>query len=166
MTIDATALSFGDSLTFNGAAETDGHFIIDSGDGEDTITSGQLADTITGGGGEDTFVYASGAASSSTWHDTVTDFAAGDDVFYLGNTVSNVFAAAGAVSAASIDSDLAALNAMNIGGATVVTVTGGDLNGHTLLMVDGDGNATYDAGTDYVFDITNYTGTITAGDFI
>lgn len=166
MTIDATALSFGDSLVFNGAAETDGHFVIVCGDGEDTIASGQLADTITGGGGEDTFVYASGAASSSTWHDTITDFDADSDVFDLGNGVSAIYTASGTVDAADIDSDLAGFDAMHIGGATVVTVTGGDLNGHTLLMVDGDGNALYNAGSDYVFDITGYAGTVTADRFI
>ncbi|HWA92602.1 MAG TPA: hypothetical protein VG889_21400 [Rhizomicrobium sp.] len=166
MTVDATALLAGDSLIFDGTAESDGHFVITCGDGEDTIRSGGLADTITGGGGEDTFRYASGSASSSTWHDTITDYDADSDVFHLGNAVSAVYAASGAVSAASIDSDLAGLGAMHAGGATVITVTGGDLNGHTLLMVDGDGNATYDAGADYLFDITSYTGTIAAGDFI
>ncbi|MBV9992843.1 MAG: calcium-binding protein [Alphaproteobacteria bacterium] len=166
MTIDASTQVPGDSLIFDGSAESDGHFIIIAGDGEDTFISGQLADTITGGGGEDTFRYASGAMSSSIWHDTITDYTAGTDVFYLGNSVTGVFAASGAVSAASFDGDVAALAAMHVAGATVITVTGGDLNGHTLLMIDGDGNATYDAGTDYIFDITNYTGTITTGDFI
>jgi hypothetical protein len=55
---------------------------------------------------------------------------------------------------------------MHVGGATEITVTGGTLDGHIFLIVDGDGNATYDAGSDYVIDITGHTGTIAAADFI
>jgi hypothetical protein len=51
-------------------------------------------------------------------------------------------------------------------GAAVLTVTGGTLAGHTFLVVDGNGDDVYTAGQDYVFDITNYTGTITTNDFI
>ena len=54
---------------------------------------------------------------------------------------------------------------MHVGGATELTVTGGTLAGHIFLVVDGDGNATYDAGNDYVIDVTGHTGTIAPGDF-
>ncbi len=94
----------------------------------------------------DRFFYANGAVSSSTWHDTITDFTAGTDKLDLSNGVSAIFTAGGTVNAASLDGDLAGLNAMHAGGATVITVTSGDLAGHTFLMVDGDGNALYNAG--------------------
>jgi hypothetical protein len=45
-------------------------------------------------------------------------------------------------------------------------VTGGTLAGHIILIVDGDGSAQYNAGSDYVIDITGHTGTLTTGDFI
>lgn len=165
MTVDGSALG-ADDLHFEGSAETDGHFILKGGTSDDEFHSGLLADTITSGGGSDTFYYAGGAESSSTWHDTITDLAAGTDFFEIdGSSILAVYAVSGSVSAASFDSDLAALAAMHFRGATVIAVTGGDLAGHTLLMADADGNATYDAGSDYVFDITGYTGTITTADF-
>jgi hypothetical protein len=100
-------------------------------------------------------------------YDSVTEFAAGTDRFDFTTTVTGVYAASGALdSGANFDSELAGLDAMHAGGATVITVTEGTLAGHTFLMVDGDGNAVYDAGSDYVIDITGYTGTIAAGDFV
>src|SRR5262249_44355754 len=64
LTIDATALGSSDTLNFNGAAETDGNFTINTGDGtynltggagNDTINFGILTenDTINGGSGDD-----------------------------------------------------------------------------------------------------------------
>src|SRR5262249_2365945 len=103
---------------------------------------------------------------SGTTHDTITDFAAGTDKFDLASTVTGVFAVSGSVDTASFNSDLAGLGAIQFEGATVVTVTGGDLSGHTLLVVDGNREDVYTAGQDYVFDITGYTGTITTSDFI
>ncbi|HEY2069816.1 MAG TPA: calcium-binding protein [Rhizomicrobium sp.] len=64
MTVDASALGAGDALTFNGSAETDGHFDFIAGAGGDTITGGNAGDTFdmrqasgadhfTGGAGDD-----------------------------------------------------------------------------------------------------------------
>ena len=33
------------------------------------------------------------------------------------------------------------------------TATGGDMNGRTFLVIDADGNAGYQAGSDYVIEI-------------
>jgi Ca2+-binding RTX toxin-like protein len=66
LTVDASALAAANSLTFNGAAETNGHFVFTGGAGNDTLTSGTLgasfdltkggSDTATGGaGGASTF---------------------------------------------------------------------------------------------------------------
>ena len=44
---------------------------------------------------------------------------------------------------------------------------GGTLDGHLFLIVDADGNHAYTpGGTDYVIDVTGYTGTLTVSNFI
>jgi Ca2+-binding RTX toxin-like protein len=176
LTVDATAVVGPHSISFNGSAETDGSFGLKGGSGDDTLTGGGQADnflggfgadTLAGGGGADVFFYGPAIQSTSTLHDTITGFAAGTDKIDLIVGVAQVYSASGSLdSGANFDSQLAALNAMHIGGATEITVTGGTLNGHIILIVDGDGNAQYNAGTDYVIDITGHTGTITTGDFI
>ncbi|HTT98228.1 MAG TPA: calcium-binding protein [Rhizomicrobium sp.] len=174
LTVDGSALTASHSLTFDGSLETDGKFAITGGAGNDTlkggagadtITGGMGADTLTGGGGEDVFVYTAASQSSSTTYDTVKDFAAGTDAFNLTSTVLHIASISGTVDEASFDANLQALGASHLQTATILTVTGGDLSGHTFLVVDGDGNNTYTAGQDYVIDITGYTGTITTGDF-
>jgi len=42
---------------------------------------------------------------------------------------------------------------------------GGTLSGHNFLIINGNDNGSYDAGLDYVIDITGFTGTISAGLF-
>jgi hypothetical protein len=164
LTVDASAAA---SLTFSGADDTSTAFTIAGSANADHIIGGNKGDTITGGGGADVFAYTSAVQSTSTHYDTVTDFAAGTDKFDFTTAVTQVFSAAGALdSGANFDSELAALNIMHIGGATELTVNGGTLNGHTFLIVDGDGNAQYNSGSDYVIDITGHTGSITTGDFI
>ena len=158
-------------LTFNGGAETNGQFTITGGAGADTITGGALGDTFTGGGGADTYLYTAAGQSTSTHYDTITDFAAGTDKIDLPFTVAGFAGTENhSVSVASFDQDLLAAG----GGddnlhpfyARIVHASGGDLIGHDFLVVDANGNAQYDAGTDYVIDITGHTGTVTAGDFI
>jgi Ca2+-binding RTX toxin-like protein len=167
MTVDAGALTGTDTLTFDGSAETNGKFILIGGGGDDHIVGGKLGDSMTGGGGADIFAYTSAAQSTGAAYDTITDFAAGTDTFDLTSTVTQVYSASGALDGGThFNSELAALNLMHAGGATELTVTGGTLAGHVFLVVDGDGNARYDAGHDYVIDVTGHTGTLTTGDFI
>jgi Ca2+-binding RTX toxin-like protein len=103
--VDASALGANDTLTFNGAAETDGTFTITGGAGADVLTGGAKGDTfnlgaggvdtVTGNGGDDTVVVTSalpGAAriDGGIGNDTVKfsgDFAAG---LILSNTIVNV----------------------------------------------------------------------------
>ncbi|HEX4296124.1 MAG TPA: calcium-binding protein [Rhizomicrobium sp.] len=176
MGVSGSILGAANFLHFDGSAETDGHFQLIGGAGSDVLIGGAQsdiltgnggADTLTGGGGADTFTYMSAGESTSTTYDTITDFASGSDSFDLPVSVSQVYAASGSLdSGANFDGELAGLDIVHVHGATVLTVTGGTLNGHVFLVVDGDGNATYDAGSDYVFDITGHTGTIATGDFI
>jgi VCBS repeat-containing protein len=89
MVINANMLRAGETLAFNGAAETDGAFTIYGGAGNDQIIGGGGndlifggggADALTGGGGSDTFVYLSTAQSTSVLFDTIADFALGDRI--------------------------------------------------------------------------------------
>jgi Ca2+-binding RTX toxin-like protein len=165
---------------FDGSAETDGHFVVLSGSGNDTLTGGALGDTfrggmgadlITGNGSGDTFVYGSIAESSGAGaYDTIVGFDAKSDRFSLAgdHSVLSVTTVLGPIDAANFDSDLHNITNGHVTahGALIVTASDGDLIGHTFLVVDGNGDGAYEAGQDYVFDITGYTGTITTSDFI
>ncbi len=104
MTIQGKRLLAGESLHFDGSAETDGAFKVYSGAGDDVIAGGAKADTvvagagddrITGGGGadnlfgnegHDTFVYLDASDSTVAARDHILDYEAGDaiDVSALG----------------------------------------------------------------------------------
>ncbi len=63
LTLDATALGSANEATFDGSAETDGHFVLHGGAGDDFLTGGDRSDTffeheggndtVGGGGGSD-----------------------------------------------------------------------------------------------------------------
>ncbi|OQW42313.1 MAG: calcium-binding protein [Proteobacteria bacterium SG_bin4] len=89
-------------LTFNGAAETDGHFKITGGSGNDTITGGSGNDILTGGSGTDSITAGTGsdtlsgelgndtftlaAVSGLTQADVIDGGAGSDTVALTGNT--------------------------------------------------------------------------------
>jgi Ca2+-binding RTX toxin-like protein len=95
LTVDGSALGATDRLTFNGSAETDGHFAFQGGAGIDVLTGGALSDTfalgeggndiVSGGGGDDVFTMGAGLTSADkidggTGNDTVSlsgDYSAG-----------------------------------------------------------------------------------------
>ena len=89
LTVDAQTLRSGESLTFNGSAETNGSFALYGGAGMDRITGGSGndlifggggSDTLTGGAGDDLFVYASLAHSPAVGRDRIIGFAPGDRI--------------------------------------------------------------------------------------
>jgi Ca2+-binding RTX toxin-like protein len=90
LNVNAGSLGAGDTLTFDGSAETDGHFSITGGAGNDTVTGGALADTfnlsaggtdtVHGGGGNDTITVGSSFSAAST-----IDGGAGSDTVNLVN---------------------------------------------------------------------------------
>ncbi|MCA2642205.1 MULTISPECIES: hemolysin [unclassified Microcystis] len=104
LTVDASSFTT-KTLTFNGAAETNGSFKITGGAGVDVLTGGAKNDTLTGGGGldiltggggNDQFVLNKAATGNGV---TITDFTAvanNNDVFALSNAA---FAGAPAVGA-------------------------------------------------------------------
>jgi Ca2+-binding RTX toxin-like protein len=166
------------TFTFDGSAETDGSFSITGGSLDDTLTGGANgdsfigglgADTLTGGGGADTFNYAAGNNSNTGTLDKITDFTAGTDKFQTSFTTTFLGEFTSAAATGTLDGDLAAAFAANAGAAHsgfVFDFNGADFNGHSYLVVDSNGNGTYDAGTDLVVEITGHTGTVTSGDFI
>lgn len=100
LTINGSLLGSVHSLTFTGAAETDGKFVLIGGAGSDSLIGGAGDDVITGGAGIDTL---GGGAGNDTFifhvndgFDTVTDFVAGDssgDVIDLAGYAIDSFAA-------------------------------------------------------------------------
>jgi RTX calcium-binding nonapeptide repeat (4 copies) len=123
-------------LTFNGSAETDGHFSFFNSGGIDTLTGGALSDTfnmlmpdsytVTGGGGADLFEainpnnhhvveafdYNAVSDSTSANYDTITGANFVNTVFHtsgIGGATTGVDTAVttGSLSTATFDSDLA-----------------------------------------------------------
>jgi Ca2+-binding RTX toxin-like protein len=163
LTVVATALGARHKVDFDGSAEKDGSFVFHGGEGSDRFTGGAGADVIyglgggdrlTGGGGADRFVYTRASESSGRNHDTLADFNFAQDKIDLPVSVSGIAAAVskGSLSAASFDADLAkALSGLGAGQAGLFTADKGDLAGKTFLVVDGNGQAGYQSGADYVF---------------
>ena len=92
--VDASQLLGSNTLIFNGAAESDGHFHFIGGAGDDTLTGGAQHDvfdlnnhgndTATGGGGNDTFKM----GNSLTAADTLNGGDGNDTVTLNGNYIS------------------------------------------------------------------------------
>jgi hypothetical protein len=174
---------------FSGHDERDGSFRITGGSGYGEIYGGARNDiivmnshnnnyTVAGGGGadrillnsgQDTLLYVSGDSTGVAGYDRVHDFNADEDRFWT-SEVSGVAADAvfATVDKATFDADLNAASSDEIGanGAWVVQASGGDLSGHVYLCVDLNGDAAYTGGTDYVIEITGYSGTLDGADFI
>ncbi|WP_394753884.1 beta strand repeat-containing protein [Crenothrix sp.] len=174
----------GDNIIIGGA----GNDAISAGAGDDTITGGAGKDTITTGVGADTISFATGVADTVATATSVAgidvysllDFAT--DKISLSVTVASVVAAAAgsnAISEATFITDMnTALTKGAIGTgfkvasaditAAIVTATtggGGVTAGDEFLAVDLDSSGTFTA-TDFVIEITGFTGTLAIGSFI
>ena len=168
LTVDGSALYAPNTMIFNGSRETDGMFVLKGGAGNDVLVGGAGsdsltgaggADTLTGGGGADVFVYHNISDSTGSAYDTIKGFDAASDSFNLNVRVNAVGAAvtSGALSTASFDSDLAAdigSHQLRAHQAVLFTPNSGNLSGHLFLIVDANGVAGYQAGHDYVIEIT------------
>lgn len=173
--VDGGALTGVRSISFNGAAETNGAFDFTGGAYRDTFVGGAGADTFNGGGqkdvmtggaGADTFIFDSSLDSLFSYRDQITDFNTAADTFQLDVGVSGVDATV--TGSASTSADLASLVSGHLGAshAILVNVTGGTLSGHTFLLVDDNGVAGYQSSVDYVIDVTGMSGSLTTADFI
>ena len=190
LTINGSALGAGDHFNFDGSAESDGSFtilggagddtltggagkdVILAGDGTNTITGGGEQDILTGGSGPDTFVYNNVSDSTSTTHDIVKGFDASADFFDVSVAVTGVDAtvASGTLGSAHFDANLAAaIGAGQLAAdhAVLFTPTAGAFAGHTILVVDVNGVAGYQAGQDLVIDLQNAVNlSLTTSNFI
>jgi Ca2+-binding RTX toxin-like protein len=167
--IDGAGLGVLDTVTFNGAAETDGFFALIGGDGGDTLTGGAKADTLTGGlggdlltGGDaaDTYIYVDAEESTSKGYDTVDGFDGNKDLFDVGTVplARDADVNAGTLSRATFDADLEAVldgTALGNGNFVIFKPNAGGLAGLTFLVIDQNGSAGYQAGEDLVIELTN-----------
>lgn len=89
LTINAGRLQSGESVAFDGSAETDGSLRFFGGAGDDSFTGGAQndfiygglgADTLRGGGGSDRFVYRSTSESTASAMDKILGFHSGDKI--------------------------------------------------------------------------------------
>ena len=163
LTIYGSALSASYALTFNGAAETDGHFVIIGGKGGDKLTGGALSDT---------FVYTKAAQSTGAHYDTITGFNFSKDIFDIPGGVGtitgiNTKVTSGSLSTASFDTDLAAAMSGHLSAhhAVLFKPNAGTLSGKTFLVVDLNGTAGYQSGHDLVILMISSSGTLAAGCF-
>ena len=174
-----------DSDTLIGGAQFD-HLLGRSGDdtltgngGADRLRGGLGGDTMDGGAGADIFVYAAQggdepyavAALESTGlsHDTIVGFNFAEDKIDLPGSVTSLAKVnAGALNDASFDADLAsAVDAsLAANGAVLFTASSGGHSGETFLVVDADGNGSYQANLDFVIYLQSPVGTApTSPDF-
>jgi Ca2+-binding RTX toxin-like protein len=177
----ANSIAASNTVSINGSHLTQGNVYLQGGAGNDTLIGStgndgfegrQGADTMTGGTGNDKFYFNGAGDSTSVNFDRITDFNAATDRFQM-NLPSTVAAidptvTSAAINAAHFDTQLAhavGASQLHVGDAVLVTPTVGYLTGHTLLVVDANGVAGYQASADYVIDVTGITGTLTTGDF-
>ncbi len=177
--VDGHTLAATDTLTFNGVKETNGtstlrggagNDLLTGGAGNDTITGGVGADHLKGGLGADTFVYNRVQESTSTNHDLILDFDASADKIALWFTIAGVSTAisGGALSTATFNTDLAAaVSTLASHHAVLFTASSGTLSGHTILVVDVNGQVGYQAGADLAIDLNHpaHIGSFGIGDF-
>jgi Ca2+-binding RTX toxin-like protein len=173
--VDGLALSAGNFLHFNGAAETNGHFDFLGGDAKDIFIGGALGDTftggvsgdlLTGGAGADTFAYHETSDSKFSLRDHITDFNAAADHLQFDFAVAAVDAPVSGSASTAADLSALASGHMGVGEAILVTVTGGALAGSKLLLVDANGTAGFQGAGDFCIDVTGMTGTLDVGDFV
>jgi Ca2+-binding RTX toxin-like protein len=180
LTVDARTLGAGHDLTFIGSAETNGRFNLLGSAGNDSLTGGAQTDTISGGagadalfggGGADSFVYAGASESASAACDEIFGLDANSDKFDFTQAVTGFDGVlAMSVTTLNFDTDLAFAcfwGGMQAGHAVVVSGDPGSrFNGLDFLVIDADGSGGYTPGADYVIDVTGFSGTFDAGDFI
>jgi len=164
MTFDASALGSANTFKFNGIHELDGSYIIIGGAGNDVVYGSQGNDIFTGNGGSDhyqgeggsdTYVYKLASDSTSTTHDLVFDFDAANDKIDLPFTPSSfAFLNTGSLTGGHFDDFLAAAvpNLANHQ-AILFTPDHGNLAGHSILVVDFNGQTGYQAGADLAVDL-------------
>jgi PII-like signaling protein len=162
----------GTTVTINGTAANDvfntgaGTFVLNGGGGADTFNAGTAH--------HDTFVYSSVSDSTGPNYDTIGGLNLQTDQFDNFSAVTGVDAAVNSGTldtGANFNSELAAdIGTGQLQGhhAVLLTVTSGNLAGHTFLIVDENGQAGYQANQDLVIDVTGgqHLASLSTSDFI
>ena len=163
--VNGAELGSSSSLSFNGQAEKDGHFVVEGGYGADILTGGDQADT---------FIYSSAAQSSSTSYDTIKDFNFSLDSFDVPGAPGTITGIDAAILSGTLDSgagfdsemtaDLSGL--LSAQHAVLFTASAGNLAGQTFLIVDLNGVSGYQSGADLVIHLADSSGVISTSDFV
>jgi Ca2+-binding RTX toxin-like protein len=165
------SLTAGDTLIFDGSAETNAMFIFNDGNGDDVLRGGEAADTFNFiGSGADTVIIGSTGASSGPEYDTLTLWNFDADKLDLFMTVAAIASpVSGTINSGSFNSDMGSAINDNLpaNNAILVTANGGNLNGSVFLVIEGGGSGGgYNSSTDVVLNVTGYSGTLDTSDFI
>lgn len=160
--IDASGLIGADAkFTVDASAATKGLTII-GGAAADKITGGSGADVLTGNGASDTFVV---VAVDNGKIDKITDFAAGSDKISFNDATSYTDKGTFEKSAyATLDAVLATFATGKPNESAEDNAYSFVYDNKTYVLIAG--GAGYDSSADAVVEITGYTGTLTAADFI
>ena len=159
--IDASSLGVNDHLIFD-SGSNNGGVTIRSGAGADQLIVSTVA--------ANTFIY-EGIPLSGDTRDTLMDFDfSGQDkiAFHTVNAVDTLVFG-GALDNANFDPELAAdigASQLHAGDAVLFVPDTGDLFGHTFLIIDGNGVAGYQAGSDLVIDLNGNLPSLTTANFI
>jgi Ca2+-binding RTX toxin-like protein len=190
LTVDASLLGAGDSLTFDASAETDGHVMVFGGQGDDDLRGGVLASTFNLGqggndaatGGANADVFNMGAALNA--QDLLYGGGGGDTVVIGGDyTHANALTLTagtlqqigtfemlnGSSYHVTVDGNMSGLSVkLDPTAGTVFFNAGADKNDtavFTFLVVDQNGEAGDQTHDDLVVDVTGATGTLTLANF-
>ena len=165
-TVDGSFLGSNETMRIDASLEQDGFFrmfggsgadILIGGSGNDSLRGNGGGDQLTGNGGSDRFVYGSASDSTGTGFDLLFDLKSAEDLVDLHSAVTGWSATVGSgqLGHASFDADLAAaLNgALDPGRAILFDPNSGTFAGLHFLVVDANGDGSYTAGADYVFQL-------------
>ena len=156
-------------FSFSFTATGDGRFRIVGGawldtlrgsSGNDTLVGGLAHDVLNGGTGSDVFEFASASEATSTNYDTLQEVDPTVDKIDVPVTVSAIrYLDFGALSLAALDADLdgALDNLLGANQAVLFTPDSGDQASVSWLIIDGNATAGYQAGADFVLQMSQLT---------
>lgn len=168
LTVQASSFraALGDSLNFDGSAESDGTFHFNGGAaGASTFTGGNRGDTFTLNAGTDTVRYTSASQSNSSAYDTVNGFDAATDSFAWNHSLTFDGTVGGTLTTRSLEANLtAAFAGVGANHAAILQATSGNMQGRMFLLIN-DGSVGYSTG-DLVVRLTNTNpATLSDGNF-
>ena len=147
-----------------------GNDTIKGNGGKDILSGGGGADKLVGGGDHDRFDYGAVSDSTGKTFDRITDFHTNANLFGFDFAVQGIDSqiVGGTLSKAHFDNNLkSAVNAQHLDPhhAVLFKPDHGTYHGHTFLIVDANGQPGYQAGADYVIDVTRIHGALHLSNF-